>query len=71
MSRRRRPKTLILGLASSLVLLLGILFIFDTPDNYLGVVLGLLIGILGVMLLAFLAASLIAFVRRKWRDSDQ
>ncbi|MDM3870255.1 hypothetical protein QSV34_02675 [Porticoccus sp. W117] len=69
MAKFKNPKTLMLGLAASVILLVGILYIFDTPDSALRTVLTLVVGLLVVVGIAFLAGTLLALLR-KWRNRD-
>ncbi|UTW46209.1 hypothetical protein KFE80_04775 [bacterium SCSIO 12696] len=60
----KRPKTLMLGLIASMVLLVGILAIFDTPEGALVALLTLLLGLAAVIGLAFVAGTLMSLIRR-------
>lgn len=71
MAKFKRPKTLILGLIASMVLLVGILFIFDSPENSLRTVLALLLILLAVVALAFITATFIALIRRAIRKRSE
>ena len=70
MANFKRPKTLILGMFASLVLLVGILFIFDTPDDAVVAFLTLVVGLVIVMAVGFVAGTLLAWFR-KWRNRDR
>ncbi|MGS2724027.1 hypothetical protein ACVBEJ_09790 [Porticoccus sp. GXU_MW_L64] len=70
MPKFKNPKTLILGMFASLVLLVGILLIFDTPDEAVAAFLALIIGLLVVIAVAFVAGTLLAWLR-KWRNRDR
>ena len=65
MSRRKRPLTLILGLAAGLALILGIISVFGLPEGSVWEILvPLFVLIPLVILLGLVAATAIAFLRR-------
>ena len=65
MAKRKRPITLILGLAAGLALVLGIVSIFGLPENSVWeVLLPLVVLIVAGILLGLVAATVIAWLRR-------
>lgn len=69
MAQTRRPVTLILGLAAGLALVVGIIFIFGLSGGAVWDLLQpLFVVVLLVILSGLLVATLIALLRRVFRD---